>query len=88
MDIANIFHEDDSDDGILGAPVKVDVAGLSVYLTTAESDHNKDRKTLFATHIWTGSRIIAEYCVKCVVVGKSVLELGKSAAPFQAVCDR
>lgn len=54
---------------------------LQIYLETAENDFNTSKKTLFATFIWTGSRILAEELVKYAdwIQNKRILEFGAAA---------
>ena len=35
----------------------VEVLGHTFELTTAEDDFNPEKKTLFATHVWEGSKV-------------------------------
>jgi hypothetical protein len=63
-----------------------------VQLSTAEDDFNKDKKTLFATHIWNGSTVLANYIIdhigSDVVASSSVVELGAGAGLPSMLCAR
>ena len=66
------------------------VASVTLHLKLAESEYNEDRKTLFATHIWHGSRALANYMASSFSVerlnGSSVLELGAGAGIPSLIC--
>lgn len=48
----------------------------------AENDFNSDKKTLFATFVWNGSKILAEHLIEngeSILKGSSVVEFGSAA---------
>lgn len=64
--------------------LEVLVAGSSYRVCVAESDANAQRKTLFATHLWQGARVLGAalheaYSAEPRLHGQSVLELGAGA---------
>lgn len=54
---------------------------IEVTLQTAEDEFNADKKTLFATYIWNGGKVLTEYLIRHreIVADKSVVELGAAA---------
>lgn len=61
------------------------------HITTAEDDFNKDKITLFATHLWTGGKVLATYLATSLadqVKGGSVLEFGAGAGLPSMLCAR
>lgn len=79
-------YEYDSDNDIQ----VVSIGTFTFYLTLAESEFNEEKKTLFATHIWHGSRTLATYlCSESELhrfSGASVLEFGAGAGIPSLVC--
>lgn len=63
----------------------------SIELCTAEDDFNKEKKTLFATHIWNGSTVLANYIIDELsgdISNASVVELGAGAGLPSMLCAR
>lgn len=61
------------------------------HVFTAEDDFNKERKTLFATYIWNGSKTLASYILDEIgvdLLGKSVLEFGAGTGLPSMLCTR
>jgi hypothetical protein len=73
-------EEDETGDFLFTARLH---GGHRIQLSTAEDDFNKEKKTLFATHIWNGSTVLANYIIDHVgidtVATASVVELGAGA---------
>lgn len=66
---------------------------LKISLTTAENEFNAAKKTLFATYIWSGSKIIVDYLVngenlREFVIDKSIVELGAGAGLPSLICGK
>jgi EEF1A N-terminal glycine/lysine methyltransferase len=62
---------------------------LRIY--TAENDFNPGKKTLFATYIWSGSRVMADYLVNTKrdeIVNSSILELGSGTGIPSLICGK
>lgn len=73
------FGEDD---------ILVEVGGRTFVLTTAEDDFNPEKKTLFATFIWNGAKVLAAFLLgegAGLVQNKSVIELGAGEYSHQLV---
>ena len=71
-----LAQEDDVEE-----PVVIDFDSLQLKVWVAENEFNQQKKTLFATHIWPGSRTLAKHVInnRSLVEGKSVLEFGAGA---------
>ena len=63
------------------APLAIDLGAVQLQVWVAEDEFNQQKKTLFATHIWPGSRTLAKHLIQQsdIVKGKSVLEFGAGA---------
>jgi predicted nicotinamide N-methyase len=82
------FDEDDEEDV---QSFELSERNLRIQLTTAENEFNAAKKTLFATYIWSGSKVIIHYLVneensRELVVDKTILELGAGAGLPSLVC--
>ena len=58
-------------------------------IVSAEDDFNSNKKTLFATMIWTGARVLSNYLLTNVsseIENKSVIELGAGSGLPSMVC--
>ena len=70
----------------------ITVGGFDFHIRTAEDDFNQAQKTLFATHIWNGSKTMCTYLQERIgesnISGKSVLELGSGAGLPSLLCTR
>ena len=57
----------------------------------AEDDFNRDKKTLFATHLWSGSRLIAQFVLRLKreeLINKTCVEMGSGAGLPSLACLR
>ena len=58
-------------------------------IVSAEDDFNSNKKTLFATMVWTGARVLSNYLLTNVsseIENKSVIELGAGSGLPSMVC--
>jgi predicted nicotinamide N-methyase len=66
------------------------IDAFTFHLKLAESEYNEEKKTLFATHIWHGSRTLANYICnesdRQRFAGAAVLEFGAGAGIPSLVC--
>lgn len=71
---------DDNDDEKEEEMMEIEITPtISIKLRTAEDEFNKEKKTLFATHLWNASRVLSKYLVEHVGLDislNSVIELG------------
>ncbi len=57
----------------------VEINGISIELTTSENDFNSEKKTLFATKVWEGAKVLSKFILdhsEEFIVNKSVIEFG------------
>ena len=70
----------------------IGVGQFQFHLQTAEHDFNKEKKTLFATHIWSGSRLLSAHIIEAIgaerIAGSSVIEFGAGAGLPSLLCAR
>jgi len=68
----------------------VDISEFSFALNVAEDDFNSNKRCLFATMIWSGARVLADYLSsdsnRAKLVGKSVIEFGAAAGLPSVLC--
>ena len=60
-------------------------------LRLAEDDLNEDKKSLFATYLWNGSKMLSKYLVENLntfMEGKTVIEFGSGAGLPSLVCNK
>lgn len=69
----------DQNDDDMVTIIKFDT--IEVTLQTAEDEFNIEKKTLFATYIWNGGKVLTEYLIQHheIVLNKTVVELGAAA---------
>jgi len=73
------------------APLEVVIESQVYHVGLAEDDMNASKKTLFATFLWSGARVLSEYLTlhACELVqGKAVVELGAGGGLPSMVCRR
>jgi EEF1A N-terminal glycine/lysine methyltransferase len=87
MSPSPITVDDESDEDIITIIVGDDIR-LSVKV--AEDEFNREKKTLFATYVWSGARVLASVLSSSVdrIEGKSVIEFGAAAAVPSLTCAR
>lgn len=69
--------------------IVIDIHDWMIPIEIAEDDFNADKKTLFATYVWSGSKVLANYLVnrgRKYVEGRTVLEFGAAAGLPSIVC--
>lgn len=68
---------------------EVKIKNMTFIVRIAEDDFNIEKKTLFATHIWNGAKILSTYLVDNVmdrIRGNTVLELGAGVGIPSMTC--
>lgn len=60
---------------------KYSLDNIDLLISTAEDDFNKEKKTLFATHVWNGSLVLARKLLdyRNYIEGKAVVEFGAAS---------
>ena len=87
--LGTLFRDMGLNDNSSAENFDVSVAGYIFNVATAESEYNKDKKTLFATHLWTGAKILTEKLIKEYadsIRGCSVIEFGAAAGLPSLAC--
>ena len=77
------------DDDNIEESCNVEIADHIFYVATAENEYNCGKKTLFATHIWSGAKILTEKLITNYaeyITGKSVIEFGAAAGLPSLAC--
>eukprot|EP01041_Mallomonas_annulata_P013649 gene13649-28991_t len=67
------------------------IKGYTLQISIAEEDWNKERKSLFATYLWSGSRILSEHLVEnhsSNIDLKSILEFGAGVGIPSIICNK
>lgn len=61
---------------------------VTLEISLAENDFNKEKRSLFANYLWHGSRVMSDYLIKnkAFVVDKTVLELGSGVGLPSLTC--